>query len=264
MAGHQGQGRGRSNSLPAAVVDYLRAWLLHPDHIHHPYPTEQEKAKMIADTGIDMKRLNNWFVNSRIRIWKPKYEALMKQQKMQGKQSPQVPVATTPSTNPPSPRSACEETCLPSIETTFESKSTTAIVPRRVSLVPPSPPIKKMLHEISDASLHPSDTSSCSSSDSSSTVFESKSEEGSLSSLKRPSVDIVAFATPSRFQKRPRIVSEGSDLATRYSSSLSSNRYAEENVEEWKQACLRSPRLDDQSLPTFDEATCLFGYSVVA
>ena len=38
MAGSQGR---RSNSLPTEVVDYLKAWLLSPEHIMHPYPTEQ-------------------------------------------------------------------------------------------------------------------------------------------------------------------------------------------------------------------------------
>jgi hypothetical protein len=56
MAGSQG--RGRNNSLSSAVVNYLKAWL--DEHIHHPYPSEAEKAQMVADTGIELKRLNNW------------------------------------------------------------------------------------------------------------------------------------------------------------------------------------------------------------
>eukprot|EP00536_Pseudo-nitzschia_multiseries_P008778 jgi/Psemu1/199061/e_gw1.230.59.1 len=66
------QGRGRSNSLATHVVDYLKNWLMSPEHINHPYPSEAEKARMVADTGIDIKRLNNWFVNNRIRFWKPR------------------------------------------------------------------------------------------------------------------------------------------------------------------------------------------------
>ena len=52
------QGRGRNNSLSSHVVNYLKAWL--DEHINHPYPSEAEKAQMVADTGIELKRLNNW------------------------------------------------------------------------------------------------------------------------------------------------------------------------------------------------------------
>jgi len=75
-------GRVRPNSpLPCDVVDYLREWLMSPEHIYHPYPSESEKARIIADTGIDRKRLNNWFVNNRIRFWKPRFEAMQKKKR---------------------------------------------------------------------------------------------------------------------------------------------------------------------------------------
>lgn len=60
------------------MVEYLKTWLM--EHMHHPYPTDQEKAEMVQKTGIDVKRLNNWFVNNRIRYWKPRMEALQRQQ----------------------------------------------------------------------------------------------------------------------------------------------------------------------------------------
>ena len=49
--------------------------MMHPDHISHPYPTDQEKASIMADTGIELKQLTNWFVNNRKRYWKPRVEA---------------------------------------------------------------------------------------------------------------------------------------------------------------------------------------------
>jgi hypothetical protein len=79
------QGRRRPNSLPCDVVDYLKEWLMSPEHINHPYPSESEKARMVADTGIQMKRLNNWFVNNRIRFWKPRFEAMHKKNEQQKK-----------------------------------------------------------------------------------------------------------------------------------------------------------------------------------
>lgn len=52
--------------------------MLSPDHIEHPYPTEEEKAQIMRHCGIEMKQLTNWFVNNRKRIWKPKIEELKK------------------------------------------------------------------------------------------------------------------------------------------------------------------------------------------
>ncbi len=70
----------KSTSLPAETVEYLKAWMMSPEHISHPYPTEQEKAKIMADTGIELKQLTNWFVNNRKRYWKPRVEARLQQQ----------------------------------------------------------------------------------------------------------------------------------------------------------------------------------------
>lgn len=64
----------RRHSLGAKAVEYLKAWLLSPEHIQNPYPTEEQKNQIMADTGIDMKQLTNWFVNNRKRIWKPHVE----------------------------------------------------------------------------------------------------------------------------------------------------------------------------------------------
>jgi len=49
--------------------------MMSPEHVAHPYPTEQEKAQIMADTGIELKQLTNWFVNNRKRFWKPRVEA---------------------------------------------------------------------------------------------------------------------------------------------------------------------------------------------
>jgi len=70
----------KSSSLPTETVDYLKAWMMSPEHIAHPYPTEQEKAQIMDDTGIELKQLTNWFVNNRKRYWKPRVEARLQQQ----------------------------------------------------------------------------------------------------------------------------------------------------------------------------------------
>uniref|UniRef100_A0A7S4N701 Homeobox domain-containing protein n=3 Tax=Odontella aurita TaxID=265563 RepID=A0A7S4N701_9STRA len=73
----------KTTSLPAKTVEYLKAWMMSPEHVAHPYPTEQEKAQIMADTGIEMKQLTNWFVNNRKRYWKPRVEARLQQQAQQ-------------------------------------------------------------------------------------------------------------------------------------------------------------------------------------
>eukprot|EP00970_Alexandrium_tamarense_P010789 scaffold2225_cov198-Alexandrium_tamarense.AAC.8 len=57
--------------LPQETVDYLEAWMMSPEHIYRPYPTKQEKAEIMAETGIELKQLTNWFANKRKRYWKP-------------------------------------------------------------------------------------------------------------------------------------------------------------------------------------------------
>jgi|EP00970_Alexandrium_tamarense_P011025 hypothetical protein len=49
--------------------------MMSPEHISHPYLTEQEKAEIMAKTGIELKQLTKWFVNNRKRYWKPRVEA---------------------------------------------------------------------------------------------------------------------------------------------------------------------------------------------
>lgn len=68
----EGRSRGRSRrELPAHAVSILKAWLVSPEHFHHPYPTAADQAQLMAETGIDKKQLKNWFTNARRRIWKP-------------------------------------------------------------------------------------------------------------------------------------------------------------------------------------------------
>ncbi|KAL7544790.1 hypothetical protein ACHAWF_008150 [Thalassiosira exigua] len=69
-------GTRKKNALSTSAVEYLKEWMMHPDHIEHPYPTEDEKRRILRETGIELKQLTNWFVNNRKRYWKPKVEEL--------------------------------------------------------------------------------------------------------------------------------------------------------------------------------------------
>lgn len=70
----------KKNMLADNVKEYLKEWMMHPDHCEHPYPTPAEKATIMADTGMSFTELNNWFVNNRKRFWKnevkPKIEEI--------------------------------------------------------------------------------------------------------------------------------------------------------------------------------------------
>jgi hypothetical protein len=68
----------KATSLPTETIEYLKAWMMSPDHIAHPYPTETEKSQIMKDTGIEVKQLTNWFVNNRKRFWKPRVEARLR------------------------------------------------------------------------------------------------------------------------------------------------------------------------------------------
>jgi hypothetical protein len=78
------------NTLAPDVIEYLRAWMMSPAHVQKPYPTEEEKAEIIAATGIDKKQLTCWFSNNRKRYWKPMMDKLRTQYGL-GKSDPLPP-----------------------------------------------------------------------------------------------------------------------------------------------------------------------------
>jgi len=72
--------------LSEQAKEYLKNWMLSPEHCDHPYPTPDEKAAIMVDTGISFTELNNWFVNNRKRFWqnvvKPKIPEIKKAHRM--------------------------------------------------------------------------------------------------------------------------------------------------------------------------------------
>ncbi|KAI1110241.1 homeobox KN domain-containing protein [Nemania sp. NC0429] len=61
----EGKPRKRRGNLPKETTDKLRAWFI--AHLHHPYPTEDEKQELIRQTGLQMNQISNWFINARRR-----------------------------------------------------------------------------------------------------------------------------------------------------------------------------------------------------
>eukprot|EP00475_Leptophrys_vorax_P003849 TRINITY_DN12248_c0_g1_i1.p1 TRINITY_DN12248_c0_g1~~TRINITY_DN12248_c0_g1_i1.p1 ORF type:complete len:260 (+),score=69.25 TRINITY_DN12248_c0_g1_i1:1077-1856(+) len=61
--------RRKRGSLPKGAVRVLKKWLF--DHFSHPYPSIEEKEALSAQTGLKTSQVNYWFINARVRIWKP-------------------------------------------------------------------------------------------------------------------------------------------------------------------------------------------------
>ena len=200
---------------------------------------------MVADTGIEIKRLNNWFVNNRIRFWKPRFEAMQKQQEMKTKmttKSKENSILTeTNIISPPkgTPRSPSKSPVCgkQEVKKTFEVVLPT---PRFSS---PGLDLRQLGHTVTNASATVSDDDSCS------------------------SPHPPTFET--RCRKRQRIEKEDYDLVSS-SAFQSSPRFkcTRNDVEQWKLACSGSfstyPDLDDTNLPSLDDAVQLFGYAVVS
>ncbi|GMH13906.1 hypothetical protein Nepgr_015747 [Nepenthes gracilis] len=64
--------------LPETSVTILRAWLF--EHFLHPYPNDSEKLVLASQTGITKNQVSNWFINARVRLWKPMIEEMYKEE----------------------------------------------------------------------------------------------------------------------------------------------------------------------------------------
>ncbi|AQK69106.1 knotted related homeobox6 [Zea mays] len=57
----------RAGKLPGDTASVLKAWW--QAHSKWPYPTEDDKARLVQETGLQLKQINNWFINQRKRNW---------------------------------------------------------------------------------------------------------------------------------------------------------------------------------------------------
>ncbi|XP_019174541.1 PREDICTED: BEL1-like homeodomain protein 7 [Ipomoea nil] len=64
--------------LPENAVSILRAWLF--EHFLHPYPKDSEKVTLARQTGLTRSQVANWFINARVRLWKPMIEEMYKEE----------------------------------------------------------------------------------------------------------------------------------------------------------------------------------------
>ncbi|KAI3716615.1 hypothetical protein L1987_67609 [Smallanthus sonchifolius] len=74
--------------LPERSVSVLRAWLF--EHFLHPYPKDSDKQMLAKQTGLTRSQVSNWFINARVRLWKPMVEEMyleeVKEQEQDGKE----------------------------------------------------------------------------------------------------------------------------------------------------------------------------------
>uniref|UniRef100_A0A5B6ZHQ5 Putative BEL1-like homeodomain protein 4 n=1 Tax=Davidia involucrata TaxID=16924 RepID=A0A5B6ZHQ5_DAVIN len=64
--------------LPERSVNILRSWLF--EHFLHPYPSEADKHLLSRQTGLTKNQISNWFINARVRLWKPMVEEMYQQE----------------------------------------------------------------------------------------------------------------------------------------------------------------------------------------
>ncbi|KAI4998189.1 homeobox protein KNOX3 [Hordeum vulgare subsp. vulgare] len=59
----------KKGKLPKEARQQLLSWW--EMHYKWPYPSESQKVALAESTGLDLKQINNWFINQRKRHWKP-------------------------------------------------------------------------------------------------------------------------------------------------------------------------------------------------
>ncbi|KAI4300551.1 hypothetical protein L6164_033918 [Bauhinia variegata] len=92
--------------LPERSVSVLRAWLF--EHFLHPYPKDSDKHMLAKQTGLTRGQVSNWFINARVRLWKPMVEEMyleeMKEHEQNGSED-----KTSKSSEDPTTKSAASQ-----------------------------------------------------------------------------------------------------------------------------------------------------------
>ncbi|MBA0684310.1 hypothetical protein Goari_025904 [Gossypium aridum] len=87
--------------LPERSVSVLRAWLF--EHFLHPYPKDSDKHMLAKQTGLTRSQVSNWFINARVRLWKPMVEEMyleeIKEQEQNHEGSASKSTGPTPAKN---------------------------------------------------------------------------------------------------------------------------------------------------------------------
>jgi hypothetical protein len=239
--------------------------MMSPDHITHPYPTEQEKAQIMAETGIELKQLTNWFVNNRKRFWKPRVEArLQKHAQVQA-----VRVATAPLVSPskfdqPSkgaPYITLDMTQQPhrvSVTSYDDSDCFRVVNSEALSTFDRSgSPHAVSVGSDSVSAVSDSDNSASEMDDDFNTgdvVDEVDTESRTVETAGAVPGLPTAPETPQVPRKRSRIIEADE-------AEIHRPKYLRKCTNTWRDACRTASDGYDCDLPSLDEASHLFGYS---
>lgn len=118
--------------LPERSVNILRAWLF--EHFLHPYPSDADKHLLARQTGLSRNQVSNWFINARVRLWKPMVEEMYQQEakeeaeEREGSQSNGSNVAQTPTPNATTTTTTPSSTAATTTATTATATETTAAI----------------------------------------------------------------------------------------------------------------------------------------
>ncbi|CAL9092282.1 unnamed protein product [Musa textilis] len=89
--------------LPERSVNILRSWLF--EHFLHPYPSDADKHLLARQTGLSRNQVSNWFINARVRLWKPMVEDMYQQEfKEEGEESEKGETSRQRAQSPPPPQ----------------------------------------------------------------------------------------------------------------------------------------------------------------
>ncbi|KAF8402991.1 hypothetical protein HHK36_011085 [Tetracentron sinense] len=132
--------------LPERAVAVLRAWLF--EHFLHPYPTDTDKQMLAKQTGLSRSQVSNWFINARVRLWKPMVEEI---HTLETRQSQKASESGNRSSNRPSDH-------LPSANP-LPSDRQSQNNPTQKIQDPPSKRSRNELHHIPDGSDEPMNVS---------------------------------------------------------------------------------------------------------
>lgn len=78
-ANQQLRGKGQQlwrpqRGLPEKSVSVLREWIF--QNFLRPYPKDSEKQLLAVKSGLTRSQVSNWFINARVRLWKPMIEEM--------------------------------------------------------------------------------------------------------------------------------------------------------------------------------------------
>ncbi|KAG4996496.1 hypothetical protein JHK84_027541 [Glycine max] len=126
--------------LPERSVSVLRAWLF--EHFLHPYPKDSDKHMLAKQTGLTRSQVSNWFINARVRLWKPMVEEMyleeMKEHELNGSEEKSSKSGEDPATKTTSPQ---EKRTSSEIESkSFNSKQDVSKQSQNTPILPTSPP----------------------------------------------------------------------------------------------------------------------------